>query len=206
MRSCVCLVVASLVATAPAAGQTVPRTSDHRARVIAALNRLIETGEPADTENGEGAWLQMAVDIACVARDREIEQLAQRAAAPLLARVSPPFSSTDDNPSVELRHPLVLRLPKPVSSRAEIFASIDRGELVRLGEVLQPGSNVTVRLPAAAHAPGLHHLRLHARIVYSGTGGVPPPETRTLTELTYAVYGSPLESLVDMTSFRTRPW
>ena len=206
MRLFFSLLLASRLATVPAvAGQSPPATSDHRARVIAALQRLMETGEPLDTEYGEGAWLQMAVDIASVANDREIVRLAQRAAAPLLPHVSSPVASIADRPVFELRHPIVLRLRKPVTSTAEIFASLDGGERFRVGEAPRAGTSLSILLPQAALAPGLHHLRLQAHIVYSGSGDVPPPETRNLPELTYALYDSGRENPLDARRFITSP-
>jgi hypothetical protein len=179
---------ATLAASSSAAGERSATSGDHRATVVAALERLMQTGEPLDTEHGEGAWLQTAVDIAFVARDQEIMQLAQRAASPLLTHVASPVSSIRERPAFEVRHRNVLRLAAPVTAEAELFASLDGGELVPVGRAPRAGTSMSLPLPPGALAPGIHHIRVQARIVYKGKGDVPPPETRNLPELTYALY------------------
>ena len=71
-----------------ASGPPVVTNGGERARLVAALERLITTGEPRHTNHDEGEWLQHAVDEAIGRGDRGIERLAIRAAAPIVARVS----------------------------------------------------------------------------------------------------------------------
>ena len=199
------ILAATLAASPSAAGERSATTGDHRASVIAALERLMQTGEPLDTEHGEGAWLQTAVDIAFVARDQEITQLAQRAASPLLTHVASPVSSIRERPAFEVRHRNVLRLAAPVTADAELFASLDGGELVPVGRAPRAGTSMSLPLPPGALALGVHHLRVQARIVYKGTGDVPPPETRNLSELTYALYDPDRQNPGDARMFIEAP-
>jgi hypothetical protein len=182
-----CAAIVLLMDVSPGSGQEVAEPPGSRARVIAALERLMLTGDPMHVEHGAGAWLQAAVDEAFARGDKEIERLAQRAASPLLARTGAPVASIQQGPSFELRRFDVLTLPRPVTYTAEVYASLDGGEFSRIGDAPAAGA-ASVKLPARASAAGLHHLRLQARITYTGTGSIPPMETRDLPELTYALY------------------
>lgn len=199
------LLVVAVTASPTDARESSPQQSAQRTRVIAALEHLMQTGEPHDTEHGEGAWLQAAVDIAFTAKDHEIIRLAQRAAAPLVAHVTTPVSATRDLPGFELRHRMVLRLQTPMQVTADIFVSLDGGDFVHVGAAPPAGTSRSLSLPPAALAPGAHHVRLQARIVYKGNGEVPPPETRTFSELTYAVYDPERRTPADARIFIEAP-
>jgi hypothetical protein len=177
-------VAASVLAISAAAQSTA--TADNRAKIIAGLERLMLAGDPLHNDHDEGEWLQAAVDAAYARNDQEIIQLAQRAASPLVVRVSSPIASTTSLPGLELKRIDVLKLPQPVTYTAEIFASIDGGELVPFAVNSRTGGQSVV-MPEQAKLPGVHHLRLQARIVYGGRG-MPPPETRNLPEVAYALY------------------
>lgn len=184
MRSIAVACAALVLASTPASAQNA--AASERARVVAALERLITTGEPRHTDHDEGEWLQAAVDAAIARGDVAVERLAQRAAVPLVARISAPVSRTGTAPALSFETPTVLTLPRPVSYRAELFVSVDGGESVRLGT--HPGLLDTQKLlPQSAHASGLHRLSVTARITYSAGSNL-PAETRHLPELAYAVY------------------
>lgn len=205
LRLLLALLIPAVAATTAAANQRAAQAGEERAKLIAALDRLMLTGEPLHTSHGEGVWLQAAVDRALAANDREVRLLAQRAAAPLLSHVSSPVRSTLDRPVIEVRHPAVLKLSQPVSHTAQIYASLDGGEMFLVGEAPPAGTSRSLALPSAALAPGLHHLRLQARIVYQGTDDVPPPETRNLQELTYALYDPARQGSFDARIFVESP-
>jgi hypothetical protein len=171
--------------------------ADERARVVAALERLMTTGEPRHTFHDEGQWLQAAVDAAIARGDAELVRLARRASVPLLARVWSPVSRTGQAPALSFETPTVLKLPTPVSYRADLFVSLDGGPVLRLGTY--PGLSTTdirQKLPASANHAGLHHVRVTARITYSAASNL-PPETRQLPELVYGVYDPDKRSPVD---------
>ena len=75
----VCLLGALAVAV-PAVAQEAP--TDSRAALIAALERLMMTGEPHQTSLDDGQLLQLSIDDAIRNGDAEVERLAVRAAAP----------------------------------------------------------------------------------------------------------------------------
>lgn len=187
-----------LAAAAPLAAQT-SAASSSRAKTIAALECLMLTGNPVHNSHDDRVWLQAAVDAAFARNDKEIIQLARRAASPIVARVMWPVASIHDLAGLELKRVDVLKLPQPVTFTAHLFASIDGGELVPVGVNSRTGGQ-SVSMPEEAKLPGLHHLRLQARIVYSG-GGMPLPETRNLPEVTYALFDPAVDQPLDARVF-----
>ena len=160
-----------------------------RARVMATLERLIATGEPRHTDHDEGEWLQRAVDAAVRRNDTEIIRMAQRGAVLLVPRISRPVSPVSEPPGISIEIPAVLKLPSTVPHSVEILASLDGGNAVRLPRALHKGGRVGRILSDVAERPGLHHVRLQAHITYLGAeGSVPPPESRNLREVVYAIY------------------
>ena len=184
------IIVDAAIATLALSGavQAQDGAAKARARTIVALERLMLTGDPLHTTHGDGLWLQAAVDEAFARNDKQIVELAQRAAEPLQARISSPVSPTNDLPAFEVRRPEVLKLPRPVTYVAEIYVSIDGQPMFIVGTAPTAVSMIGVIFPDYAKAPGLHHVRVQARLAYKGVGAVPPPETRNLPELTYALY------------------
>jgi hypothetical protein len=156
---------------------------------MAALERLMLTGEPRHTSHDAGEWLQWAVDAAAGRGDVEVERLARRAAVPLVVRISSPVSSAADLPTLSIDMPSVLRVREPVTYRAEIAISVDGHAWVAIGTFAAPSSR-SVRvdrvLPVPAGQPGPHHLRVRARITWDS--GAFPAETRNLPEIVYAIY------------------
>jgi hypothetical protein len=155
------------------------------------------TGEPRHTSHDEGQWLQAEVSGAVARGDADITRLAQRAAIPLLAHALTPVSPLGTNPPVAIEMPVVLTLQTPVTYRADLFASVDGGELVAAGTVSSVRRNASLdwsQLQSAKKA-GLHHIRLRARIVYA----TPKlsPETRDLPEIVYAIYDPEAEARFD---------
>jgi hypothetical protein len=182
MRS---IVLACLLLALTASASAQQPSANERARVVAALERLMTTGEPPHTSHDEGQWLQAAVDAAIARGDVELERLARRAAVPLLAHVTAPVSSHP--PGLSFQSPTVLKVPTPASYRADLFVSIDGEDAVRIGS--HPGmrsSNISALLPQSASRPGLHHLRVTAHITYAGSGL--PAETRQLPDIVYGIY------------------
>lgn len=197
-------VVAVATLTSSAAAQET-QTATERARTIAALERLMLTGDPLHTDHGSGIWLQAAVEQAFARNDREIVRLAQRAARPLLAHITSPVSSTSDLPTFEVRRPEVLELPRPVTYTAEIYVSIDGHDMFRVGTAPDAASMIGVIFPDYARVPGLHHVRVQARLAYKGVTAVPPPEIRTLPEVTYALYDPARNDQFDASVFIRSP-
>ena len=179
-----------VIAALPAVAQ--PRASAsaaaERAAVVAALERLRVAGEPRHTSHDDGEWLQRQVDAAIARQDREIERLAQRAATPLLARVTSPVSATNNLPTLSIEMQKILEVARPHGYTARISASLDGGQLVSLGAFSQ-GSGVSIGrlLPDGAARPGLHHVRLRAELTFEPASGL-EPETRDLPEIVYALY------------------
>jgi hypothetical protein len=204
LRPAIALVALTVLASPPAFAQRAPATPSQRERVIAALERLMHYGVPLHTSHDEGAWLQRAVDAAFASSDRQIQELAQRAATPLVPHFSAPVLSSDAPLSVGITRPVVLTLPRPVEYTAEIFVSVDGGEAFHAGAAPKPGSGMNIPLPDIARAPGLHHVRMQARIVYKGAG-VPRSEVRNLHELTYAVYDPSRDYAYDARVFIQSP-
>ena len=196
MRS-ILVVSLMLLSAAPLRAQGVRPRESTRGRVIAALEQLMTTGEPRHTSHDEGQWLQTEVSAAVARGDAEIRRLAQRAAIPLVARALTPVSPLGSNPPVTIEVPVVLTLPTPVTYRADLFASVDGGELVPTGTVSSVSRNGSLDwslLPSAKKA-GLHHIRLRARIVYERSNL--PAETRDLPEVVYAIYDPEAEARFD---------
>jgi hypothetical protein len=184
-------------------GDSRPRPIDDRAAVVAALEQLMLTGEPRHSDHDEGQWLQRAVDDAFRRKDTEIVLLAQRASVTLVPKVSRPVAPVTDPPAFYVETVKMLKLPRPVPYTAEVFASLDGGELVRLDGWQQ--SNVVGSFWDAGRRPGLHHVRLQARITYEGAEGtVPAPERRNLRELVYAIY-HPADTQYDARIFLLAP-
>jgi hypothetical protein len=194
-----------LLAVAPSAHA---ETESDRGRVIAALERLMLTGEPRHTSHDAGEWLQGVVDAAVRRGDVELERLARRAAVPLVVRISSPVASTADLPHLLIQMPPVLRVREPITYRAEVAVSLDGGAWVPVGGFVSSSSR-SVRLdrvlPAAAGHPGAHHLQVRARITWDG--GAFPAETRDLPEIVYTIYdpqdGSRLDARLFVDSART---
>ena len=132
------LVISLMLSSASLAWAQETRQST-RARVIAALETLMITGEPRHTSHDEGQWLQAEVNAAIAAGDAEITQLAQRAAIPLIAVAPTPVSSLGFNTPVMMETPAILTLPMAVAYRAHLFASADGGELIPAGTVSSDG-------------------------------------------------------------------
>ena len=187
MRVATLAFVSILVATVPVRTQQPTAAAMDRDALIVALERLMTTGEPRHLDHDDGELLQAEVDAAVARGDKEIERLARRAAVPLLARVTAPVSTVDDLPSLSIEMPPVLKLTELRGQTADIFASLDGGDLVPLGRFTGGQSSQINRvLPGSAH-PGLHHLRLRAHITYSGSPDL-VPEIRDLPEIVYAIY------------------
>lgn len=163
-----------------------PRT---REELVQALERLIATGQPRHISHDEGEALQTAVTAAIARGDRQIERLAQRAATPLVATISPPMGEVGWPPSLSIEPFAVLSLRRPVPYQAEIFASVDGGRLRRVGTFSSgsgSGGVISRLLPEHARTAGLHHVRLRAHVVYRKNAL--PREIRDLPELVYALY------------------
>lgn len=168
-----------------------------RGRVIVALETLMITGEPRHTSHDRGQWLQTKVNAAIARGDAEITRLAQRAATPLIAAAQTPVSLLGSNPPVTIEMPVVLTLPTPVTYRADLFASVDGGELVPAGTVSSVTRNggLDWSLLQSAKKAGLHHIRLRARIVYERSNL--SAETRDLPEVVYAIYDPDSDATFD---------
>lgn len=175
-----------LLSAAPARAQE-PRQST-RGRVLAALETLMTTGEPRHTSHDEGQWLQAEVSAAIARGDAAITRLAQRAAIPLIAVARTPVSAVGSNPPVTIEMPAILTLPMPVAYRAQLFASVDGGELVPAGSVStdRREAGLDWSLLELAQKAGPHQIRLRARIIYERS--TLPAETRDLPAVVYAVY------------------
>ncbi len=192
------LVVSLVLLSAESLRAQGARPSDSmRGRVIAALEKLIIAGEPRHTSHDRGQWLQTEVSAAVARGDAEITRLAQRAAIPLLAGARTPVVPLGSNPPLTIEMPAILTLPTPVTYRADLFASVDGGELVPAGTVSSASGNGSLdwsRLESAKKA-GLHHIKLRARIIYER-----PPlsaETRDLPEVVYAIYDPAADARFD---------
>jgi hypothetical protein len=172
-----------------------------RARVIAALERLRETGEPRHASHDEGEWLQDEVDRAFAVNDAAIMRLAQRAAAPIVAHVSAPASATNKPLQLTILTHTVLQLRTALDYDAELWASVDGAEPVRLG-ALAPGqqADFDTPLPVAAKIAGLHHLRISARVTFQGSSGL-ATEMRQLPDIVYARYDPDANSVNDARLF-----
>jgi hypothetical protein len=199
--------ILAVFAALPAVARSQPAGSgDDRAAVVAALERLMVTGEPGHRGHDQGSRLQRAVDAAFDRQDAEIQRLARRAARPLIVRITPPVTSTASPPALSLEMRDALRLPQPVTYDVEIHASVDGGELFRVNLDSNSGSNISTIFPQYARAPGVHHLRLQARLTYSGEGAHDlGTEVRNLPELVYALYDAEAPDTGDARMFVFRP-
>jgi hypothetical protein len=186
-----------LLSAAPLRAQGTQPSESTRGRVIAALNKLMFTGEPRHTSHDEGQWLQTEVSAAVARGDAEITRHAQRAATPLIASVRTPVSIFGFDPPLTIEMPPVLTLPTPVAYRADLFASVDGGELVPAGTVssAKMHGGLDWSLLQSAKKPGLHHIRLRARIIYDRS--TLSSETRDLPEIVYAIYDPEAEPRFD---------
>ena len=101
MRS-ILVVSLMLLSAAPLRAQGARPSEATRARVIAALEQLMITGEPRHTSHDEGQWLQTEVSAAIARGDAAITRLAQRAAIPLIAGAGTPVSTLGNNPSLTI--------------------------------------------------------------------------------------------------------
>src|SRR6476620_1051312 len=117
------IVIASLIVlkVALSATQDVRPSEPTRERVIAALEKLLVTGEPRHTSHDDGQWLQMEVNAAIARGDAEVTRLAQRAAIPLIASARTPVSPIGVNPPVMIEMPAILTLPMPVAYHADLL-------------------------------------------------------------------------------------
>jgi len=125
-----------LLTSVPVAGQVVTDRSG-RERVIAALERLIATGEPRHASHDDGQWLQSEVDLAFARGDVEIIRLAQRAAAPIVGRVTMPASATTSSVALTFWTRPVLTVRSEIPYRAAIWISVDGDEPIQLIAIFQ---------------------------------------------------------------------
>jgi hypothetical protein len=199
MRSCLTsvlpVIAACLIATAPS---TAVAQDNDRQALIAALESMITTGEPRHTTHDQGEWLQLAVDAAIARGDKEIEQLAIRAAAPLTASIDRPVISSEILPGIGIDAQNVLRVPRPVPYTARIAVSLDNGEFVTLKTVEsgKAGGGAIDMLPGARR-PGFHVVQLRAELTFGSPGPSSAAgwtELRKLSPLYYAIYGANTEA------------
>ena len=204
MRTLLVCLVASALATSLEASDRF--ASGDRDAVIAALERMIETGEPHHGSHDEGELLQRAVDVALMQPDEEVELLAIRAAAVVTAQIPLPVITTTDNIPLSISTRVALKLPRPVVYRTEVMASVDGGETVPLGRINseQDTFELARALPWTARLAGAHHLRLRVLLRYEGDVA-PLPEYRDLPELVYAVYDPAHHSFADARTFVFSP-
>jgi hypothetical protein len=190
---------------APAAAQT--SAFQHRSDVVRLLEQLLTTGYPLDNEHDEGEWLQAAVNYVIHQGDREIEDLAIRAAVPLRARVTRPVSSTDSPPHIEVLSYRVLKLPRPVPYVAHLEASLDGGPFIDFGS--QPSESPrtieVARLGAAALRHGAHDVRLRALLVFGDPEQPFHSEVRELASVAYALYDPTGDATADARWFIFSP-
>jgi hypothetical protein len=196
MRS-IFVVSLMLLSAAPLRAQGARPAESTRGRVIAALEKLMITGEPRHTSHDEGQWLQTEVSAAVARGDAEITRLAERAAIPLIACARTPVSPLGSNPPVTIEMPAILTLPTPVTYRVNLFASVDGGELVPAGTVSSARGNGSLdwSLLESAKKAGLHHIRLRARIIYEHS--TLSAEMRDLPEVVYAIYDPEADARFD---------
>src|SRR5688572_30087712 len=114
MRVATLAFVSILVAAAPVRSQQSAPAGMDRGALIAALERLMTTGEPRHFDHDDGELLKAAVDEAMRHGDAEIARLARRASVPILARVTAPLSPTTNLPSLSIEMSPVLPLGEPM--------------------------------------------------------------------------------------------
>jgi hypothetical protein len=184
----IAVLLVSLALSIPGRPQA-PADPSERARAMAALERLIATGEPRHSSHDEGEWLQQEVERAFALNDAELLRLAKRAANPVVVSLSPVISPTTSLPWLSVRPVPVLGVRNGGKYQADVMVSVDGGEPVRLGTPSHPafdGGFLDEMLPPQASAPGRHTLRLTARLTFDDrTLGV---ETRELPEVAYGIY------------------
>jgi hypothetical protein len=193
MRSVLAFLV-TLSISSPATPQTAVDSAD-RIRLTAALDRLIETGEPRHTSHDDGEWLQAEVDRAVARNDTPIVRLARRAAAPIVVRVAAPVSATTEPFVLTVLTRPVLRIKPAADYSAEIWISSDGGEWTRLG-VVSPDRGSGLRVPPEAVNAGVHHARLSARVTFSPESGL-EPEVRNLPDVFFARYDPAIDVRTD---------
>lgn len=180
--------LATLALSIPGRPQA-PADPSERARVFAALQQLIATGEPRHSSHDEGQWLQQEVDRAYALNDAELLRLAKRAANPLVVRLDSLIRPTTSLPWLSVRVMPVLAVRGGGQYQADIMVSVDGGEPVRLEMPRHPafeGGFIDRMLPSQASAPGRHTLRITAQLTFADPAlGV---ETRELPEVTYGLY------------------
>jgi hypothetical protein len=196
MRS-ILVVSLMLLSATPVKAQGAQASESTRRRVIAALEKLLVTGEPRHTSHDEGQWLQTEVRAAVARGDVAITRLAQRAAIPLIAVAPSPVLRLGVGQPVTIEMPAILTLPTPVSYHADLFASVDGAELVPAGTVSSARGNGSLdwSLLESATKAGLHHIRLRARIRYERS--TLSAETRDLPEIVYAIYDPEADARFD---------
>lgn len=197
-RLVACFVAFCVAACASISAAQSPETS--RAHLISALERLIAGGPKGHAEHDDLQWLQLAVTDAISRGDKEIERLAVRAAAAVTVQISRPVSPISELPSLDVLAQSLLQLPRPIAYTAQILASFDSGEFVKIHDLgLRPGQSPTDglrvgeridRLHAAAATPGLHFIRLKARLRFRSAAASDASwaEERDLPPVAYAVY------------------
>jgi len=185
-----------LVTAAPAAAHAGQSAESSRNQVIAALEHLLATGEPRHVSHDEGEWLQEQVNLAFARQDEEIAQLSRRAASPVIARIIEPVSATSQPLQLTFWTRPVLKVSPGVDYRAEVWASVDGGELTRLGMIESDRESGLDRLPPEVTAAGLHHLRIRVLLTFSEASGL-APEVRDLPELVYARYDAAANRVAD---------
>jgi hypothetical protein len=185
-------VLATLLFLLAAPASAGPIDAAAREQLMAALEQMITTGEPHHGTHDEGDVLQSALDRALQQHDPELDQLATRAAASIVATVTQPIVTTDQQAPLHVAARVALKLQHPIRYSAEIFCSLDGAQPVFVGTVEQERQSFDLgrSLPAFSMVMGPHHVRLWARVVFheSDGGPVPDPEWRVVAELAYAVY------------------
>jgi hypothetical protein len=182
----VCLLGALAVAALPTAQAA---RTESRAALIAALERLMVTGEPPQTSFDDGQLLQLSIEDAIRNGDAEIERLAVRAATPLVAEVSRPLIEVGQPLRIGIGTRQILKVPQSVPFEAIIYLSADGQDYAEAGTLTSAkGSRLMANLPEHALAVGPHHIRVRARITFSGQPPNRWTEERQLPDVTYAIY------------------
>jgi len=90
-----------------------------------------------------------------------------------------------------------LTLPALVAYRANLYASVDGGELVPVGTAASDKRYATLdwSLLESAKRTGLHHIRFRAEITYDRSRL--PAETRDLQDVVYAIYDPTADTNLD---------
>ena len=171
---------------------TEPPCGDHAA-LIAALERLVQTGEPRHVDHDAGQDLQSQLTCMLANRaDAPSRWLAICAAFPIVPRMTRPLSEADNPPLLELRASRVLSLPWSVAFDADIEGQIDAGEW-RVLKQIHSGQVDATRLDSmfssAELLPGLHVIRLRARLRYSRVPtDLPRQEVRDLRSVSFGLW------------------